>query len=45
MSCEKIIRPVYMITYIDQKLNVADTGKLRIEVDINFNSTYSHVPQ
>ena len=34
-----------MITYIDQKLNIADTGKLRVEVDKKFNSTYLHVPQ
>jgi len=34
-----------MITYIYQKLNVADTGKLRVEVDKKFKSTYSHAPQ
>ncbi len=34
-----------MIKYIDQKLNLADTGKLRVEVDKKFNSTYSHVQQ
>ena len=34
-----MIRPVYMIEYIDQKLNVADTDKLRVEVDKNFNGT------
>jgi len=28
-----------MITYINQKLNIADTGKLRVEVDKKFNST------
>jgi len=27
-----------MITCINQKLNIADTGKLRVEVDKKFNS-------
>lgn len=34
-----------MITYINQKLNIADTGKLRVEVDKKFNSIYSLVLQ
>ena len=34
-----MIRPVYMITYIDQKLNLADPDKLRVEVDKKFNDT------
>ena len=33
-----------MITYIDQNLNIAYTGKLRVEVEKKFNSTYFHVP-
>lgn len=40
-----MIRPVYMILSIDQRLNCVDTDKLRVQVDKNFNSTYSIVPQ
>jgi len=34
-----------MITYIIEKINVADTGKLRVEVDKKIYTTYLHVPQ
>jgi|GEM_PF-3667839 len=40
MSWEKMIRPVYMFISIIKFLNSADTGKLRIQVDKNFDSTY-----
>jgi len=40
-----MVRPVYIIRYIDQKLNCVDTGKLRVEVDKNLESTYSIVQQ
>jgi len=45
MSCEKMIRPVFMITSIFIFLNCVDTGKLRVQIDKNFNSTYIIGPQ
>ena len=40
-----MIRPVYINRYIIWKLNCEDTGKLRVQVDKNFNDTYSIVAQ
>ena len=40
-----MIRPVYINRYIIGKLNCEDTGKLRVQVDKNFNDTYSIVAQ
>jgi len=40
-----MIRPVYMIIFIDRQLNYIYTGKLRDQVDKNLNSIYFIVAQ